>query len=54
MRYYPKFNLGQVNAYKLMFAIELSMGKRMIMAAGFGFLYAINAFRFNMLKVSLF
>ena len=23
VRKYPKFNLGQVNAYKLMFAIEL-------------------------------
>jgi hypothetical protein len=24
----PKFNLGQLNAYKLMFAIKLSMKKR--------------------------
>ena len=37
VRYYPKLNLGQNNAFKLMFAIELSMEKRMInfLAAGF-------------------
>ena len=37
VRYYPKLNLGQLNALKLMFAIELSMEKRMInfLAAGF-------------------
>ena len=33
----PKFNLGQLNAYKLMFAIKLSMKKRIkeILAAWF-------------------
>ena len=25
VKQYPKFNLGQLNAYKLMFAIELAM-----------------------------
>ena len=41
----PKFNLGQLNAYKLMFAIKLSMEKRIKknLAAWFTDLPAINA-----------
>jgi hypothetical protein len=41
----PKFNLGQLNAYKLMFAIKLSMEKRIKknLAAWFSDLPAINA-----------
>ena len=40
----PKFNLGQLSAYKLMFAIKLSMEKPMkkILAAWFSDLPAIN------------
>ena len=43
----PKFNLGQ--AYKLMFAIKLSMEKQIkkILAAWFSDLTAINATVFN-------
>ena len=49
VRYYPKFNLGQLNAYKLMFAIKLSMKKRIIffLAAWFSDLPAINATSFD-------
>jgi hypothetical protein len=41
----PKFNLGQLNAYKLMFAIKLSMEKQIknFLAAWFSDLPAINA-----------
>ena len=41
----PKFNLSQLDAYKLMFAIKLSMEKRIkiFRAAGFSDLPAINA-----------
>jgi len=41
----PKFNLGQLNAYKLMFAIKLLMEKRInfFWSAGFSDLTAINA-----------
>ena len=41
----PKFNLGQLNAYKLMFAIKLLMEKRInnFWSAGFSDLPAINA-----------
>ena len=41
----PKLNLGQLNEYKLMFAIKLSMEKRIkkFWAAGFFDLPAINA-----------
>ena len=41
----PKFNLGQLNAYKLMFAIKLSMKKQIkkFWSAGFSDLAAINA-----------
>jgi hypothetical protein len=46
---YPKFNLGQLNAYKLMFAIKLSMEKEIknILAAWFSDLPAINATVFS-------
>ena len=45
----PKFNLGQLNAYKLMFAIKLLMKKQIIFfwSAGFSDLPAINATVFN-------
>ena len=45
----PKFNLGQLNAYKLMFAIKSLMEKRIkkIWSAGFSDLPAINAIVFN-------
>ena len=45
----PKFNLGQLNAYKLMFAVKLSMEKQIkkILAAWFSDLTAINATVFN-------
>jgi hypothetical protein len=45
----PKFNLGQLNAYKLMFAIKLSMKKliKIFLAAWFSDLSAINATVFN-------
>jgi hypothetical protein len=45
----PKFNLGQLNAYKLMFAIKLSMEKRIknFLAAWFSDLPAINATVFS-------
>jgi hypothetical protein len=48
----PKFNLGQLNAYKLMFAIKLSMEKRIkkFLAAWFSDLPAINATVFNRLS----
>ena len=41
----PKFNLGQLNAYKLMFAIKLLIEKRIkkFWSAGFSDLTAINA-----------
>ena len=46
----PKFNLGQLNAYKLMFAIKLLMEKRIkkIWSAGFSDLPAINATVFKL------
>ena len=45
----PKFNLGQLNAYKLMFAIKLSMEKKIKknLAAWFSDLPAINATVFS-------
>ena len=45
----PKFNLGQLNAYKLIFAIKLSMEKRInfFWAAWFFDLLAINATSFS-------
>ena len=45
----PKFNLGQLNAYKLMFAIKLLMEKpiKNFWSAGFSDLPAINATVFN-------
>ena len=45
----PKFNLGQLNAYKLMFAIKLLMEKRIkkFWSAGFSDLPAINATVFS-------
>ena len=45
----PKFNLGQLNACKLMFAIKLSMKKRIkkFLAAWFSDLPTINATSFN-------
>ena len=45
----PKFNLGQLNAYKLMFAIKLSMEKQMknFLSAWFSDLPAINATSFK-------
>ena len=45
----PKFNLGQLNAYKLMFAIKLSMEKRIkfFLSAWFSDLPAINATSFR-------
>ena len=47
----PNFNLGQLNAYKLMFAIKLSMEKRInnFWSAGFSYLPAINATSFTTL-----
>ena len=41
----PKFNLGQLNVYKLMFAIKLLMEKRInfFWSAGFSDLPVINA-----------
>ena len=49
----PKFNLGQLNAYKLMFAIKLSMEKRIkkFLAAWFSDLPAINATVFNNIEM---
>ena len=47
---HPKFNLGQLNAYKLMFAIiKLSMEKRIsnFLAAWFSDLPVINATVFS-------
>ena len=46
VRKHPKFNLGLLNPYKLMFSMELSMEKRMsnFLAAVFMFLYVITAF----------
>ena len=48
VRQYPKFNLGQLNAYKLMFLMKFSMEKQIkkIWIAGF-FLPAIDATVFN-------
>ena len=48
----PKFNLGQLNAYKLMFAIKLSMEKwiKKCLAAWFSDLPSINALVFSNLK----
>ena len=48
----PKFNLSQLNAYKLMFAIKLSMEKRIkiFLALDFLFLPAINAIVFSKSK----
>ena len=45
VRQHPKSNLGQLNAYKLMFAIKLSMKKRIkkCLAAWFSDLSAISA-----------
>jgi hypothetical protein len=45
----PKFNLGQLDAYKLMFAIKLSMEKQInfFLAAWFSDLPAINATVFS-------
>ena len=45
----PKFNLGQLNAYKLMFAIKLSMKKQIkyFWSAEFSDLPAINATVFS-------
>ena len=45
----PKFNLDQLNAYKLMFAIKLLMEKRIIYfcSARFSDLHAINATVFS-------
>ena len=50
----PKFNLGQLNAYKLMFAIKLSMEKQIkkFWAAGFSDLPAINATVFNFQRIN--
>ena len=44
-----KFNLGQLNAYKLMFAIRLPMEKQIknFLSAGLSDLPAINATVFN-------
>ena len=45
----PKFNLGQLNSYKLMSAIKLLMEKRInnFWSAGFSDLPAINATVFS-------
>ena len=45
MRWHPKFNLGQLNAQKLMFSIILLMEKQIkeFWAAGFSNLPLINA-----------
>ena len=45
----PKFNLGQLNAYKLMFAIKLSMKEQVkqFLSAWFSDLPAINATSFS-------
>ena len=45
----PKFNLDQLNAYKLMFAIKSSMEKRIkiFLSAWFSDLPAINATSFK-------
>ena len=50
MRQHPTFNLGQLNAKKLMFAIKFSKEERIknFWIAGF-FLPAINATVFNVL-----
>ena len=45
----PKFNLGQLNAYKLTFVIKLLIEKRIknVWSAGFSDLPAINATVFS-------
>ena len=48
VRYYPNFNLGQLKVYKLMFALELSMNKK-IKVAGFSVIPAIISFGFTLL-----
>jgi hypothetical protein len=50
----PKFNLGQPNAYKLIFAIKLSMEKRIkiYLSAWFSDLPAINATSFSTTTLS--
>ena len=52
VRWHPKFNLSQLNAYKLMFAMKFSMEKGIIFfwIAGL-FLPAINATGFRYLPV---
>ena len=54
VRYHPKFNLGHLNAYKLMFAIKILMEKRTIFfwIAGF-FLPMINATVFSPHRITV-
>ena len=49
VRWHPKFNLGKLNAYKLMFAMKFSIEKRInfFWVAGF-FLPMINATVFSL------
>ena len=53
VKQHPKFNFGQLNAYKLMFAMKFSMEKRIkkFWVAGF-FLPAINATVFKCTSLS--
>ena len=43
VRKHPKFNLGQLNAYKLMFSMKFSMEKQIKFFGLQDFLPAINA-----------
>ena len=51
VRYYPIFNLGQLNAYKLIFAIELSneKGWAIFLATGFSVFVRRSFFLFYMM-----
>ena len=46
----PKSNLGPINAYKLMFTIELSMEKRVEQFSGYWFGISVNDFLFSLHK----